>query len=53
MEPEDQILRAAGFEAERRGGKIIWKRPDTGFYVSQENALHFLRHGLIKKGRGA
>ena len=35
-------LKAAGFKPKARGGKIIWQRPDTGFWVSQEIALHLL-----------
>ena len=35
-------LKAAGFNPKARGGKIIWQRPDTGFWVSQEMALHLL-----------
>ena len=40
--PEGRKLEAAGFEPKERGGKIIWQRPDTGFWVAQEMALHLL-----------
>jgi hypothetical protein len=26
------------------GGKVIWERPDTGFYVSEQMALHLLKN---------
>jgi hypothetical protein len=42
LDPEGRKLEAAGFEPKERGGKIIWQRPDTGFWVSQEMALHLL-----------
>jgi len=42
-------LKAAGLEPKKRGDKIIWQRPDTGFWVSQEMALHFLEHGMIQE----
>lgn len=45
---EGRKLESAGFEPKERGGKIIWQRPDTGFWVSQEMALH-----LLKKGKEA
>jgi hypothetical protein len=25
------------------GGKVIWQRPDNGFYCSEESALHFVK----------
>jgi hypothetical protein len=42
LDPEGRKLEAAGFEPKERGGKTIWQRPDTGFWVSQEMALHLL-----------
>lgn len=39
-DPEGRKLRAAGFKPKERGGKTIWQRPDTGFWVSLEMALH-------------
>jgi hypothetical protein len=38
--PEGRRLQSAGSEPKERGGKIIWERPGTGFWVSQETALH-------------
>jgi hypothetical protein len=26
------------------GGKVIWERPDTGFWVSEQMALHLLEN---------
>ena len=43
ISPEHRRLLAAGFKPKERGGLTIWERPDTGFYVSQEMALHLLR----------
>jgi ABC-type sugar transport system substrate-binding protein len=43
-DPEARRLLAAGFEPKERGGMIIWQRPDTGFWVSREMALHLLRN---------
>lgn len=43
-------LKAAGFEPKMRGGKVIWQRPDTGFWFSQEIALHLLERGSTKEG---
>lgn len=37
-------LEAAGWNHKRRGGLTIWERPDTGFWVSQEMALHLLEN---------
>jgi hypothetical protein len=42
LEWERRKLEVAGFKPKERCGKIIWQRPDDGFYVSQEAALHFL-----------
>jgi len=43
-------LKAAGFKPKARGGKIIWQRPDTGFWVSQEMASHLLERRGIEEG---
>ncbi len=40
-------LLAAGWQPKERCGKTIWQRPDDGFYVSQEAALHFLGPGIV------
>ena len=42
LDSEGRKLEAAGFHPKERDGKIIWQRPDTGFWVSQEMALHLL-----------
>jgi len=39
---EGRKLKAAGFKPRARGGKVIWQRPDTGFWFSQEMALRLL-----------
>jgi hypothetical protein len=39
-------LLAAGWKPKERCGKTIWKRPDNGFYCSQEMAAHFLDKGV-------
>jgi hypothetical protein len=39
---EARRLVAAGRKPKTRLGKTIWQRPDTGFWVSQEMALHLL-----------
>ena len=49
--PEDRRLQAAGFELKESGGKIIWERPDTGFWVSQETALHHLESKSAEERR--
>ena len=41
-DPEACKLSAAGWEPKERCGKVIWKRPDNGFYFSQEMASHLL-----------
>jgi hypothetical protein len=43
---EERRLIAAGWKPKERCGKIIWERPDDGFYVSQEAAIHFLDVGI-------
>jgi len=40
-----------GFELKESGGKIIWERPDTGFWVSQETALHHLESKSAEERR--
>ena len=35
------------------GERVIWERPDTGFYVSQEMALHLLDTKNIRSKSGA
>jgi len=50
---DSRKLKAAGFEPKARGGKIIWQRPDTGFWVSQEMALHLLDAKYIRNNNGA
>jgi hypothetical protein len=45
-DPQAHKLSAAGWEPKERCGKTIWKRPDTGFYCSQEMAVHFLDGGI-------
>jgi hypothetical protein len=44
LDHEGRRLEAAGFKPKERGGKIIWQRPDTGFWVSHEMALHLLEN---------
>jgi hypothetical protein len=44
-DPETRKLSAAGWEPKERCGKIIWKRPDNGFFISQEMALQLLQNG--------
>ena len=49
--PEGPRLQSVGFERQERGGKIIWERPDTGFWVSQETALHHLESKSAEERR--
>ena len=42
LEWEWRELEAAGFKPKERCGKIIWQRPDNGFYYSKEESLHLL-----------
>ena len=44
---EARRLLSAGWEPKERCGQIIWKRPDNGFYCSQEVAVHFLETGMV------
>jgi hypothetical protein len=53
LSSDGRRLEAAGFNPKARGGKIIWQRPDTGFYVSQEVALHLLDTKNIRDKSGA
>jgi hypothetical protein len=39
---EARSLIASGWKPKVRLGKTIWQRPDTGFWVSEEMALHLL-----------
>jgi len=39
---EEHRLIAAGWKPKERGGLVIWAHPKTGFYYSQEVALHRL-----------
>ncbi len=39
---DERRLIAAGWEPKERCGLIIWASPETGFYCSQEMALHRL-----------
>ena len=52
-DPETRRLLAAGFEPKERGGKTIWQRPDTGFWVSQEMALHLSGRKSTEGEQGA
>ena len=49
--PEGRRLQSARFEPKERGGKVIWERPDTGFWVSQEMALHLLERKSAEERR--
>jgi hypothetical protein len=49
--PEGRRLQSAGFEPKERGVKIIWERPDTGFWVSHEMALHLLERKSAEERR--
>ena len=40
---EERRLIAAGWKSKERGGLIIWANSETGFYFSQEIALHHLK----------
>jgi hypothetical protein len=42
-EEEERRLIATGWKPKERGGLVIWANPETGFYVSQEVALHRLK----------
>jgi hypothetical protein len=52
--PKDRRLQSAGFEPKGHGGRMVWERPDTGFFVSQEmTALHPLERESTQEGRRA
>ena len=40
---EERMLIAAGWTPKERSGLVIWANPETGFYCSQEVALHLLK----------
>jgi hypothetical protein len=42
---DERRLLAAGWEPKERMGLVIWANPETGFYCSQEVALHRLGQG--------
>src|SRR5829696_3927796 len=46
-------LEAAGWKHKWRSGLTIWERPDTGFWISQEMALHLLDAKNIRNNSGA
>jgi hypothetical protein len=50
--PEGRRLQSVGFELKECGGKIVWERPDTGFFVYQEmTALHLLESTSAEERR--
>ncbi len=53
LDTEGHKLLAAGFEPKERSGRIIWQRPDTGFWVSQEMALHLSESNRREEGQRA
>lgn len=47
-------LHGAGWESKVSfGERVIWERPDTGFYVSEEMALHLLEANNVRIKSGA
>jgi hypothetical protein len=42
-EEEERNLIAASWQPKERDGLLIWANPETGFYYSQEVALHLLK----------
>ncbi len=40
---EERGLIAAGWKPKERGRLVIWANPESGFYYSQEVALHLLQ----------
>ena len=50
---EARKLVAAGWKPKIRLGKTIWQRPDTGFWVSQEMALHLMESKCAKEDQRA
>src|SRR5215212_9282962 len=47
---DERRLIAAGWEPKERCGKTIWKRPENGFYYSQEMAVRLLDRGVGNVG---
>jgi hypothetical protein len=45
---EERRLIAAGWTPKERGGQVIWANPETGFYCSQEVALHRLKRQVTQ-----
>ena len=43
----------AGWKPKQRLGKTIWCRPDNGFWVSQEMAMHMLDEWNVRDKNGA
>ncbi len=41
---EERRLLAAGWKPKERMGLVMWANPETGFYSSQESALHRLEN---------
>ena len=48
---EERGLIAAGWKPKGRGGLGIWASPETGFYYSQEVALHHMKR-RVARGEG-
>ncbi len=46
-------LLEAGWKPKVRLGRTIWRRPDNGFWVSQEMALHMLNEWNVRDQNGA
>jgi len=54
LSADHQRLEEAGYRPKVSfGEQVIWERPDTGFYVSQEMALHLLDARNIQNKSGA
>jgi hypothetical protein len=43
-------LLEAGWKPKASFGRVIWERPDTGFWVCEEVALYFLESKNIRGG---
>ncbi len=43
----------AGWKPKERLGRTIWRRPDNGFWVSQEMAMHMLDEWNVRDKNGA
>lgn len=53
FQPSTEVCRleAAGFRPKVSFfERVIWQRPDTGFYVSEQMALHLLNRDGVKVG---